>query len=566
MGARRILIKIAKLFYPLARPFIPVFRRYLTSYRNYKIAGIYHSGAVTIKDFCFVEKELKYKPLISVVVPVFNPVHHHFLEMVYSVVNQHYGNWELILVNASSDKGLRQAATDAVHIDTRIKILETNENKGISANTNLGIKQASGEYVALFDHDDLLHPCALHSVVEAMMGNDKADLLYTDEDKISSSGDRYFQPHYKPGWSPDLLRNVNYITHLAVIKRSLLSKLGGLRPVCDGAQDYDLMLRIADKSPVVKHVPKVLYHWRAAPGSTADLVSNKQYIIKAGVRALQDHLKRNNLKATAVSLVGKPGYYEVKYLPVSYSIIIGPVSPSKYEACSQWLGMLLDTIPQATKVELIIGDWFKNNSSQLNKENVKVKIVPPSNSYWRKAAKMVSKKAVICFRIAALPATDKALEKLAAAAAASPNTAVGAVIVNKTGTIYNSGIINAAGTAVKLFEGYQFGRNTFFGDTDWVRNVDDLTTNVVAFNSALFKKIMDESFTNFGRSASIRGMGGPLVNKLNYVVWAHSAFKYLGPLKLTLNNQYHRVQQLRFIPQPIIVVDNWGEKHERHES
>src|SRR5262249_5255089 len=141
---------------------------------------------------------------------------------------------------------------------------------------------------------------------------------------------------------------------------SLLNKLGGLRPKCDGAQDYDLMLRIADKDPHVIHVSRILYHWRMAEGSTADLISNKQYIFKAGQKALKDHLRRSGIRAKVVKIKGKPGYYEILYPPTEYSLVVGPVSPSKYTACALWLKKLVKSTGDNIPSEIVIGEWYQH--------------------------------------------------------------------------------------------------------------------------------------------------------------------------------------------------------------
>ncbi|MEX0881317.1 MAG: glycosyltransferase, partial [Candidatus Saccharimonadales bacterium] len=216
----------------------------------------YNAWASSNKDLCFVNKKINYAPLISIIVPVFNTRHEHLLEMVYSVVNQHYGNWELLLVNGSTKSDRRRQTVACAQIDTRIKIIAISGNKGISENTNAGLKETAGEYVAFLDHDDLLHPCALHSVVEALQSPKPADLVYTDEDKVNDSSESFFGPHCKPDWSPDLLRNVNYINHLNLIRTKMVRGVDGLRSICDGAQDYDLLLRIIDKyDPSIIHVP-----------------------------------------------------------------------------------------------------------------------------------------------------------------------------------------------------------------------------------------------------------------------------------------------------------------------
>lgn len=152
------------------------------------------------------------KPLISIVIPIYNTPPKYLLPLIYSVACQTYSNWELILVNGSTDKKLRKNLDNYLNIDTRIKAINVN-NMGISANTNEGIKIAKGEFIAFCDHDDMLECQALYEAVRIINHHPEVDVIYTDEDKISEDGKKYFSPHFKPDWSPDLLLNVNYITH-----------------------------------------------------------------------------------------------------------------------------------------------------------------------------------------------------------------------------------------------------------------------------------------------------------------------------------------------------------------
>ena len=556
MGNRPWFIKIARPFYRLLRPFIPHAQRYYRAYQNYKLMGLYHQGAVSLEDSCFVDTELDYQPLISIVVPVYNPDPVHFLKMVYSVINQHYQNWELILANASSQTKSREHTARCSEIDTRIKIIEIEDNKGISGNTNKAIQEASGEYVAFGDHDDLLHPCALHSVVEALQANERPQLVYTDEDKISDDGARYLNPHIKPDWSMDTLRNVNFVTHLVVIEKALLDKVKGLRSETDGSQDYDLLLRVWDESkPLIKHVNRVLYHWRLAPGSTAELVSNKQYIIKAGTKALRDHLKRNQLNASASHIQGKPGYYEVQYQPVEFSIIVGPVSPDRESACAAWVDNLEDDGIR----EIIVGDWyakFRHNSDR------NVKILKSDGNYWQEAVKKSSSGITVCFKAAALPIKQRGLSTLAAAAADPEHTAVSPMIVNKTGIILGGGIVDVGGLPKRLFEGYQYGKYTWFLDTDWVRKVDDLTTEVVAARTDNLRAVFKSG--HYDERATFKPSDRKPHSE-NYVVWSHSPFELLGDLSPSKNTGYQLMEPFRFVPATKAHVINWWKDYERDE-
>ena len=485
--------------------------------------------------------------------------------MVYSVVNQHYQNWELIMVNGSTNSSSRAQAQACAQIDIRIKVIDLPTNRGISANTNAGIKEARGDYVALFDHDDLMHPCALHSVVESLQGTKQPDLIYTDEDKISDHGHRYFNPHCKPDWSPDLLRNVNYITHLVVVRTEMIKGVDGLRSVCDGAQDYDLLLRITDKyQPRIKHIARILYHWRAAQTSTANLVSTKDYIIDAGVRALKDHVQRNGIKAQVSHITGKPGFYELVYDPTNFSVIIAPVPVSKQQSTAKWLKELLQSLEPGPKVELIVGDWYKPFVSN-SPASVKIKFISQKQrDYWQAAAKAASYPVCICFKVAALPRTAGGLANLAAVAADPTHAAVAPIILSDNDTIIDSGIVGSTYLPTRLSQGYIYGKYTYFGNTDWVRNVADLTTNIVAIKTVLLKEFINHGMQTYQRAETLHGMlPANMIDKSRFVVWAHTPFEYKGVLKPAESGSYVDSQLFKFMPIATIHVDNWGDKYAR---
>ena len=228
----------------------------------------------------------------SIVVPTFQTPEKFLRQMIESVLGQTFCRVELILADGSSDDSVEKIVSEYAAADTRIKYQRLSENKGISENTNEGLKMATGEYIGLLDHDDILELHALYEMRMAIAGNPEADVLYSDEDKVSFDLTTYFEPHFKPDFNPDLLRSNNYICHFLVFKRELLEQVGGFRTEYDGAQDFDLVLRLTEKAKCVVHIPKVLYHWRSHDASTATNPMSKLYAYEAGKRAVEDHLKR----------------------------------------------------------------------------------------------------------------------------------------------------------------------------------------------------------------------------------------------------------------------------------
>ena len=264
-----------------------------------------------------LEKQRKTKfeiePKISIIVPMYNTPYNFFKELIECLINQTYSNWELCLADGSEKEN--QNLQEFIQSDGRIKYKYLNENKGIAGNTNESIKMATGQYIALFDHDDLLPKYSLFEIVKAINEKPKVEFIYTDEDKISMIDGQRFDPHFKPDFSLDFLRANNYICHFSVFKKELMDKLEGERSEYDGAQDFDLILRmieIVDPQNIV-HIPKILYHWRAHPNSTAQSdFDAKPYAFEAGIRVIEDHLKR--MKLPAIVEQGESlGTYRVQY-------------------------------------------------------------------------------------------------------------------------------------------------------------------------------------------------------------------------------------------------------------
>lgn len=234
-------------------------------------------------------------PVLSVVVPVHRPAHWFFVECVRSVLAQTYANWELCLCDdGSRDPELTDLIDQLVKSEPRVKATAFDVNGGISRASNAAVSLATGEFVALLDHDDLLEPDALAEVAAAVRKHDDADVVYTDDDKFDAL-DRPYQPQFKPDWAPDLLLSYPYLGHLTVFRRSLLEEIGGFRSEFDGSQDFDVMLRATERARRVVHVPKVLYHWRVVPGSAAGDAEAKPWAYAASRRAVEDAVRRRGV-------------------------------------------------------------------------------------------------------------------------------------------------------------------------------------------------------------------------------------------------------------------------------
>lgn len=289
-------------------------------------------------------KQFSYEPLISIVVPAYETEERFLKELLDSVKGQTYGKWELLIADASKSEKVKDCLLEDWAQDypdaRKIRYIRLKENGGISQNTNRAIEEASGEYIALLDHDDVLTQDALYSMVEAVNQEDNREsvlAVYSDEDKCDGSMERFYEPHFKPDFNLDLLLSNNYICHFLMVKASVMKELK-LRKEFDGAQDYDLVLRLAarlemengkdiDAASVkvyknrILHVPKVLYHWRCHEGSTAGNTESKRYAYDAGRRALEEYYRLTGI-SEQVKVTDSPhlGFYRTSYTPDIFAV------------------------------------------------------------------------------------------------------------------------------------------------------------------------------------------------------------------------------------------------------
>lgn len=266
------------------------------------------------------------KPLISIVIPLYCTPLPYLKELLESVRRQSYENWQLCLADGSPDDKAKEFIEKHYGREKRIVYRKLEENGGISVNTNEAVALAAGEYLMLCDHDDTLEPDALYEIVKAI--NDTgADVLYTDEDKVSMDGRHYFDPNFKPDFNLFRLRENNYICHIFVVKKSLTDETGLLRSEFDGAQDFDFILRCCEKAQKITHIPKVLYHWRCHMDSTAADPSSKAYAYEAGRKAVREHYQRLGIDAK-VEMTERPGWYR-SHVKVQGNPLISVIIPNK---------------------------------------------------------------------------------------------------------------------------------------------------------------------------------------------------------------------------------------------
>jgi len=311
---RSFLVKIAKVVH---RPVV-----YLRSEKETRQSDDWvrrHMASTETLERQKIEAaNFKYRPLISIIVPVYNVAEAFFNEMVSSVITQTYENWELVLVDdASSNPDVRNWIAEYSAKNGKIvhKFLKTNHR--ISGATNEGIRIARGEFVALLDNDDVLFPDALYEIVKTLNDDKSLSLIYTDEVKLDKNN-RYYHPFFKTAWNPDFLRSANYITHFAAIRRSVLERVGYEDSQYDGTQDWELFLRVTRniEPEEIRHIPRILYSWRVHDNSTAKSLDAKPYVIVAQERTLRaDCITRGCSNATVEQDPTFIGQWHISYAP-----------------------------------------------------------------------------------------------------------------------------------------------------------------------------------------------------------------------------------------------------------
>lgn len=329
-----------------------------------------------------IECVLTYKPLISIILPVYNVEETWLRKCIESVINQLYPHWELCIADDASTKShIRKVLNEYTEKDNRVKVIFREKNGHISESSNSALEIAVGEYIGLLDHDDELTIDALYENVKLLNNHPEADLIYSDEDKISPLGERH-TPFFKPDWSPDLLLSHMYICHFSLYRKKIVDLLKGFRKGFEGSQDYDLALRFTERTEHIHHIPKVLYHWRSIPESTSSQSGSKNYTHFAGKKALEEALLRRNILGKVEDVFHYSNIYNINY-EVMGNPLVSIIIPTKDMAAI--LDKCLDSIYLKTEYknyEIILinnGSLEKNTQLIFDKWsslfNEKIKIV-----------------------------------------------------------------------------------------------------------------------------------------------------------------------------------------------
>ncbi len=331
-----------------------------------EVKNIYKKWIETNEKNLTYTEPLEYNPLFSVVIPVYNVEEKMLTECIESVLNQSYRNFELILVDDASTMECVGKVLKKYENYDKITVIYHKENGHISKTTNDGIEAAKGEFISLCDCDDLYAPNALYEVAKKLNEDREYDFIYSDEDKIDENSVERRDPFFKPDWSPETFMSYMYTCHLAVYRTSLIREIGGLRVGFEGSQDYDLVLRVMEKTEKIGHVSKILYHWRMRKESTASDMGAKPYVLEATKKAKEEALQRRGLKGE-LTYLEEVAMYRVTYKPEGEPLV-SIVIPSKDNP--DVLEMCLNSVTGKTKYknyEIIVVD---NGSNEENKKRI----------------------------------------------------------------------------------------------------------------------------------------------------------------------------------------------------
>jgi len=434
----------------------------------------------------------RYKPKISIVMPVYDPEEKWLRLAIDSVIDQIYPEWELCVADdASTKKSIRKILEEYSAKDARIKVKYLAKNRGISGASNEALEMACGEFIGFLDHDDELMRDALFEVVKLLNQSPSLDLIYSDEDKKDLKG-RRVEPFFKPDWSPDLLLSYNYVPHFTVYRRSKLTEIGGFRLGYDGSQDYDLTLRFTERTTRIGHIPKVLYSWRKAIGSAARSLDAKPYAYQAAMKALREAVARRGMEGEVYE-IGVRGRYRVKYRVKGkplVSILIPTRNPSLILRCLE--SMRLKTTYDNYEV-LVINISGEDEVDVQAKKHRKCRIVRydfPESFNFSKINNLAAKEAKGEYLIFLNDDTEviepEWIEAMLEHAQRPEVGAVGAKLLHPDGTVQHAGIILGLRGPAGHYSGIRDGDAGYFELASVARNCSAVTAACMMVRKMLF--------------------------------------------------------------------------------
>lgn len=445
-------------------------------------------------------------PKISIIVPMFNTPKQFFEELVDSLILQTYSNWELCLADGSEkeNKELKKITQK----DKRIKYKFIGENKGISGNTNEALHLATGDYIALLDHDDILPEFSLFEIVKCINKHPNVDFIYTDEDKFEELGGKRYDPYFKSDFGPDTLRANNFICHFSVFKKELMDKLGGFRKEFDGAQDYDIILRMSEEAKEIIHIPKILYHWRVHELSTAKSGGHaKPYAYDSGAKAIKAHIDRLGLEGEVVQ-GNTLGTYKINY-KVKGNPKVSIIIPNKDYAST--LKVCLKSITKLTtyqNYEIVV---VENNSTEPEtfeyykkidgKNKIRVVYYPEKEFNYSKIINFGVRESkgdyIVQLNNDTELITPDWIQEMLGFAQREDVGAVGVKMLYPDKTIQHAGIIvGIGGVAGHVFKNIPHNMHGYFSKDAMVQNLSAVTAACIMTPRHIYDDVgyMDENF------------------------------------------------------------------------
>jgi GT2 family glycosyltransferase len=428
----------------------------------------------------------------SVVVPVFNTDPDLLTRCIESVRSQTYANWNLCICDDGSSSSATAAVLRRLTADPRVRMTRFDANRGIVEASNAALALASGEFVALLDHDDELAPNALAEVARCLASQPTIDVVYTDEDKIDHAGVRS-QPHFKPDWAPELLRSCMYVSHLLVVRRSVIEKVGGFRREFEGAQDYDLLLRIVRHSGRIAHVPQVLYHWRATAGSTAESQLSKRWAFDAGARALAADARARDAPADVISTIAGGHYrvrYEIRGTPAVGVLFVWDGSAS----CAGWFRKLArQTAYRNTQYVCVHRSLLTVRDRSALDEAHAVCLQADADSTLpaalNAAAGAVAAEHLVLLSGAMLPISGDWIDAMLEFSQQDDIGAVGPLILGAHGTIESAGLIVRDGVVLDAFQGEPAWTLGHMGNIVDVRDASAVSGRCLMTRTGVFNEV-----------------------------------------------------------------------------
>ena len=452
------------------------------------------------------ETKFEYNPKISIVVPMYNTPEKYFKELLESITEQTYENWELCLADGSPKRA--EYLEDLIQpLGDKIKYKLLSENKGISGNSNEALKLVTGDFIALLDHDDIIPKFALYEIVKTINENPDVDFIYTDEDKILEENKKRISPHFKQDYALDTLRSYNYICHFSIFKKELMDKLGGFNSEFDGSQDYDLILRATEQAKQIVHIPKILYNWRISSTSVASGAAAKPYAYEAAKRAILASIERHGIQGAKVEDSRIIGLYKVTY-PVKGEPKISIIIPNKDH--KKDLKRCIKSILKSTykNYEIII---VENNSKEKNifkyykklEKNPNIKIEKCEMSIFNYSklnnygASKASGEYFVFLNNDTKIITNNWLETIISNCQREEIGAIGAKLIYKNKRIQHAGVVlNLTGTAGHVNWNEKENNPGYLGRIMIQQNVSAVTGALLGVSKKVFEEVkgFDETF------------------------------------------------------------------------